>query len=283
MAKKRAQSILKSKKIMAGSLLIILILLFIYLYIKPSNNRDWSADQKTLSHAQIDNEEIKVYNVRNFTYYNTSIYTPSYYNETLNLSELDSLWYIVEPFSGIKGSAHTFLSFGFDKKFLSISVEIRKEKGESYSPINGLFKRYELMYVLGDENDLIKLRAVYRNDTVFLYPINTTKEKMQLVFLDMLARTNNLQNNPEFYNTLTNTCTTNLVNHVNKISPHRVPFNLKVIFPAYSDELAYNLGLINTTLSFEHAREKFKINDRAKKYENYSDFSLKIRQFDEKN
>jgi hypothetical protein len=118
----------------------------------------------------------------------------------------------VEPFSGIPGSAHTLLSFEFENDiFVAISVEIRKEKGESYHPAKGLFDQYELMYVIGDEKDLIKLRANYRKDTVFLYPIKAEVEDIRSLFLDMIARTNKLKEKPEFYNTLTNTCTTNIV------------------------------------------------------------------------
>jgi len=190
------------------------------------------------------------------------------------------VWYIVEPFSGIPCSAHTFLSFEFENdQFVSISVEIRKEKGETYDPIKGLFNKYELMYVIADERDVIKLRTNYRKDLVYVYPAKTTKEKTQTLFLDMIQRANSLRDNPEFYNTITNTCTTNIVSHINKITPDRVPFfNLRILLPANSDKLAYELGLIDTNLSFEDARTLYYINDRAMKYADDPDFSVKIRQ-----
>lgn len=139
-------------------------------------------------------------------------------------------------------TAHTFLSFEFEgDQFVSISVEIRKEKGEVYHPIKGLFNKYELMYVVADERDTIKLRSNYRKDLVYLYPINTTKEESVLLFLDMVNRVNNVNESPEFYNTVTNTCTTNIVEHVNKITPKRVPlFNLKYS-TTNSHRLAYEL------------------------------------------
>ena len=272
---------IRKKKILKLSFIIILVILAIsliwYSSIKPSNDRDWALDQARLPYAEIENNSVKVFNVRNFTYKNTTSYTPSYYNKTYDLSKLDSLWYIVEPFSDWEGAAHTFLSFGFGNEYLALSVEIRKEKGEDFSAIRGLFKTYELMYVLGDERDLIKLRSNYRQDKVFLYPVKTQKETIEAVFLDVIKRTNKLKESPEFYNTLTNTCTTNVANHANNIKPGRIPFSLKILAPGFSDKLAYDLDIIDTNLSFEEARQYFKINEKANTYQNYSDFPNKIR------
>lgn len=262
------------------TLAIFFSIVVIQLVTTPSNNREWNLDQVTLPHITIGTSTVSIENIRNFTYASTTSYTPGYYTKTFNLNDLKKVWYVVEPFSGIPGSAHTFLSFEFDNdQFVSISVEIRKEKGESFHPIKGLFNQYELMYVIADEQDVVKLRSNYRKDLVYVYPIRTTQEKAQGIFLDMLKRAQTLEKKPEFYNTLTNTCTTNIVHHVNTITPHRVPFfNLRILFPANSDRLAYDLGLIDTDLPFEKAREKFYINDKALKYAQDTNFSRKIRE-----
>lgn len=262
------------------TLAIFLSVVITQLLTTPSNNREWNLDQVILPHITIGASTVSIENIRNFTYASTTSYTPRYYTKTFNLNDLKKVWYVVEPFSGIPGSAHTFLSFEFDNdQFVSISVEIRKEKGESFHPIKGLFNQYELMYVIADEQDVVKLRSNYRKDLVYVYPIRTTQEKAQGIFLDMLKRAQTLEKEPEFYNTLTNTCTTNIVHHVNTITPHRVPFfNLRILFPANSDRLAYDLGLIDTDLPFEKAREKFYINDKALRYAQDTNFSRKIRE-----
>jgi hypothetical protein len=257
------------------------------LFTTPSNARNWADDQAILPYAEIDNDLIHVKNVRNFAYKTTDEYTPNYYDKTYTLSSLKKVYYIVEPFSGFKGSAHTFLSFEFENgsntenkqsDFLVVSVEIRKEKGESFSVLKGLLNQYEIMYVLADENDAIKLRSNYRNDQVFVYPIKSTPEKIQAIFTDILNRVNVLKDKPEFYNTVYNTCTTNIMDHVNSISPSKIPFTYKVLLPAYSDELAFDLHMIDTDLSLDDARKKYNINERATLYRDDSEFSLKIRQ-----
>src|SRR5215212_8936282 len=151
--------------------------------MRRSNQRDWSPDQAILPTAKIHGPLVTIRNIRNFRYEATDRYTPGYYDKTFDLRELDSAWFFVEPF-GRSGAAHTFVSFGFrDRDFVALSVEIRKEKGESFSPVKGLLRRYEIMYVIGDERDLVKLRTNYRNDPVHLYRIRTTPERMRAMFL----------------------------------------------------------------------------------------------------
>ena len=245
--------------------------------VHPSTQRDWSRDQQVLPVAHLRGTLATIRNIRNFTYRTTDDYTPAYYDKTFDLNKLESAWFVVEPF-GKGGAAHTFVSFGFGgNDFVAISVEIRKEKGESFSVLKGLMRQYEVMYVIGDERDLVKLRTNYRHDTVYLYPIRTTRAKMRAMFVSMLARANKLAREPEFYNTLTNTCTTNLVSHVNLITPRKVPFSFATLLPANSDRLAYDLGMLDTNLPFDQARRKFQINELAKRYADDPQFSLRIR------
>jgi hypothetical protein len=232
----------------------------LHLFIRPSNERDWSTDQSRLSFAEFHGPLVTIHDVRDFRYTTAERYTPAWNDRTYDLRQLDSLWFVIEPFGDMKGLAHTFVSFGFGgRDFVAVSVEIRKEKGESFSPLKGLLRQYEVMYVIGDERDLIALRRNQRHDRVFLYPVRTTRERMRKMFVEMLMRANALRAKPEFYNTLTNTCTTNLVRHVNAIVPGRVPLRPAVFLPGYSDRLAYDLGLIDTTLPFEEARRRFEV------------------------
>lgn len=261
-------------------LLIIGVFGITALVTEPTNDRNWNEDQAILPYAEINDNLVTIRNIRNFSYASTTSFTPNYYDKTYDLNKLKKVWFMVEPFADIPGGAHTLLSFEFEgDEFVSISVEIRKEKGESYHPIKGLFNKYELMYVIADEKDVIKLRSNYRKDIVYVYPIKTSPEKARELFLDMVNRANELKENPEFYNTILNTCTTNIVEHVNVITPKRVPFfNKRILFPANSDELAYELGLIDTNLSFEDARKKYFINEKAMTYADDPQFSRRIRE-----
>ena len=88
---------------------------------------------------------------------------------------------------------HTFLSFIFDNAPpLSISIETRPEVGEGFDPLASLFKQFELIYVVGDERDLVGVRTNHRQETVYLYRLNTSAEdarRLLLVYLDADQRT----------------------------------------------------------------------------------------------
>jgi hypothetical protein len=268
------------KGISIVAVVVAIVSLAFSLKEKPSLTRDWTQDQKILAESTVDGNNISIKNIRNIYYRTTSDYDVSYYDKTFDLNKLESVWFMVEPFSGHgAGAAHTLVSFGFEGgEYVAISVEIRKEQGETFSPLKGMLRQYELVYVIADEQDVIKLRSNYRKDKVFLYPVTTTKENMQKLFVSMLDRANKLAKEPEFYNTLTSTCTTNIVSHVNDIVPNRIPLSYKVLMPAYSDELAQKIGLIDNTVPIDELRAKYLINEKAEKFADDFYFSQKIRE-----
>ncbi len=271
----------KSFKFLISFVIVFACCYFVFsLIVRPSLDRNWTRDQKILATTEFKNDEVFIKNIRNINYRTTSDYDVSYYDKVFDLNKLESVWFVVEPFSGHGfGSAHTLMSFGFEGgEYVSISVEIRKEEGESFSVIKGLLRQYELVYVVADERDVIKLRSNYRKDKVFLYPIKVSKEKARAMFVSMLERGNKLGNDPEFYNTITSTCTTNIVNHVNDLTPNKIPFSFKTLMPAYSDEYALSLGLIDDVeTDITKLREKYLINEKAEKFGDDLEFSKKIR------
>jgi hypothetical protein len=255
------------------------------LIVRPSLNRDWNEDHALLARATVAGDRATITNIRNINYRSTSDYDVRYYDKTFDLDKLESVWFVVEPFSGHGfGAAHTLMSFGFEGgDYVAISAEIRKEKGESFSAVKGLFRQYEIVYVIADEKDVIKLRSNYRRDKVFLYPVKTSRANMRKMFVSMLDRANQLATKPEFYNTLVNTCTTSIVRHVNEIAPKKVPWSFKVLMPAHADELAYGIGLLDTagpngrTLTLEEMQQRYSINEWAEKFRDDPKFSEKIR------
>lgn len=272
---------------MFKQLVIVLVVLSVaafclyrFVWYKPTQARNWSPELALLAHADIHDNLITIHNIRNFTYRSVTDYTPGYYDKTFDLNTIKRAYYAVVPFGSVKGIAHTFMSFEFEgNQFVAISIEVRKQKGEDYSIPRGLVKPYELIYVVGDENDIIKLRTNYREgEEVRLYPVKAEKKDLQAIFMDYMWRVNQLSEKPEFYNLFTKTCTTDIVKVVNRATDHKIPLSYKYFLPAYSDEFALERGLLDTDLSIEEARRFYSINERAKKYGNDPDFSLKIRQ-----
>lgn len=251
-----------------------------YTLRKPSNNRNWSEDQKVLPHAEINGENVTMHDIRNIKYSSEDDYSTNYYDKTFDLNNLKAVYYNITPFRKVK-SAHTFLTFEFSgDNFVSVSIEIRKKVGQRFSALKGLIRWYELMYVVADERDLIQLRALHRNDSVYVYPLNLKEKTRRELFMDIVSKVNSLYEKPEFYNTVTNACNTNIARHmINGSSSHsRIPYDIRIIFPADSDVLAQELGLIDDDLPLKKLREKYLVNKRVIKYADRSDFSTKIRE-----
>jgi hypothetical protein len=116
---------------------------------QPSNDRDWVNEQKVLAQAEFDGDKVHVRNVRNAEYYSYRDCIVDYYDKTYDLTKIKSVDFVMIPFADNRAIAHTLLSFGFEGgDQVGVSVEVRLEKGESYSAAVGLLGQFELMYVV---------------------------------------------------------------------------------------------------------------------------------------
>ncbi len=244
----------------------------------PSNHRDWAPNQAVLPTAEFHDNLVTIHNIRNTEYRTAEDYTVHHYDKTFDLATLDKVYFIMVPLPEVPGGAHTFLSYGFENgDHVAISIEVRREKGEEFSALRSVSQPYELMYVVGDERDLIQLRTIYWLEDVYMYRAKAEPAQMRALFVDMLERANKLSKQPEYYNLATNNCTTNIVRHINNISPGKVPYTHEVLFPAYADRLAFQLGLIESAGNFTMTKEKARINELAYIHRNDPDFSVQIR------
>ena len=212
--------------------------------ITPSNDREWSPDLARTAYATIDETQtVTLHNIRNCQYVTETDYTVKYSDRQFKLSDVEGVDFIVVPFNNAQAIAHTMLSFRLrDNTYIGCSIEIRSEKGENYNPLLGTTRQYELMYLFADERDIIRLRTRFRDAEVYVYPTVATPEGAQRLLVNVLDRANELARNPEFYNTITNNCTTNLAGHVNTVVDNKINYNWRVLLPGFSAEYAYKLG-----------------------------------------
>lgn len=267
-------------RFLRGLAVAVALLWLSFALIRPKNDRNWIPDHEKIPLSTFNGDQMQVRNVRHTQYTSVDSFTVIYEDRQYDLSQISELWYVVSIFDepNRRGPAHGMLSFGFENgDYVVISVEARKTVGEGYSIYKGMLKRYELVYVVGDERDLILSRAIHRPDNVYLYPISTTPQKIRELFVDMLERSNQLAEKPEFYNTLTKNCTSQLRDHVNRVSPGRIPPTWRTILPGYSDELLVKLGLLEPGGDLDAVRQKYKINSSAAQYADAPDFSQRIR------
>ena len=231
-----------------------------------------------LPSVTIDGERLTIHNIRNFDYRSETDFTPRWYDATFDLAQLESADLLASYWMG-DAIAHIFVSFGFaDGRHVAISVETRKERGESYSTLAGFFKQYELYYVVADERDLIRVRTNYRQprEDVYLYRAQVPRENVRRLFLDYVREINELKDHPAFYNTLTTNCTTAVLVHT-RVNPGSPPFSWKVLLSGYTPQYAYELGRLDTSLPFEKLRRRSRVNDRAQAADQDPEFSQPIR------
>ena len=244
----------------------------------PSNDRDWTPEMAVLPQAVVEGSKYHLKNIRNCQYLTAEDFVVNHYDRTIDINQVQSVDFVVVPFNEASALAHTMLSFGLDDgSYLGMSVEVRKERDEKYSPVLGLGRKFELMYVLADERDLIRLRARHRNSDVYAYPTVANEQQARMLFAQMAQRMNKLSVQPEFYNSLTNNCTTNIKQHVNQIASNKVGFSWRILLPGYSARYAYDRGLLDQRIPFEDLTSVAMISGLAERHYDDPRFSTKIR------
>ena len=274
-----AFALLPSPVTAVAALAIFTVLVILFLRIPASNDRDWQPDVSVTPHATVNGDLVTIHGVRNFDYRSESDFTPRWEDRTYDLRKLDSADIIAVYWSG-KAVAHIMVSFGFhDQDYLALSIETRKEKGESYSTLAGFFRQYELYYVVADERDVIGVRTTYRQpqEDVYIYRLRTPQRNIRRSFLDYLQAMNDMCVHPRFYNTLTTNCTTTILMHT-RMNPESPPMSWKILVSGYVPDYLYQLGRIDTTKPFADLEKLSRVNERAHAADKDAFFSQCIRQ-----
>ena len=261
----------------AGILGAFVVVVAAWLSIPPSNERDWQPDVATLAFADIRGDRVIVHNVRNAEYRTETDYTLRLEARTLDLARLRSLDLLLVHW-GSPLIAHTIMSWGFDgDRYLAISIETRKEQGEQYSALRGFFRQYELIFVVADERDVVRLRTNVRGEDVHLYRLDVTPVEARVLLLRYLAEINELRERPQWYNALTDNCTT-AIQRLARIGARRSWWSWKLFLNGYLDELAYDVGAIDRSLPFSVLSARSHINERARAADGDARFSVRIRE-----
>ena len=254
---------------------------------RPLVDRDWDPDQRETPWVTVKGNHVTIENFRNNHYRTESDFDARFETFEFELDQITQVWFMIQRFISVEGIAHTFLTFEVQTdagpKFFSVSVEIRRERGETYSPIRGMYRNYELIYVIGDERDLIGVRTVMRpNDRVYMYPTNASKKQAQDLFVEIAQRANKLRKHPEFYNSFLNNCANNLVSHAYKLTPEPINWmDPLALIPGYTDRFALANGLIGEPgQSFDELSTQSRIDEIAREVGITENFSMAIRQQD---
>ena len=245
--------------------------------IRPSNDRPWQPDVARAPHGELDGDRLTLHNVRDFDYRSETDFTERWETRTYDLAKLDRLDFFMSYWAG-PSIAHTIMSWAFtDGQHLAVSIETRKEVGESYSAVAGFFRQYELYYVAADERDVIRLRTNYRGENVYLYPLRTPRDRERRSLLQYVDAMNHLAATPEFYNAATGNCTTTIRTNMEHIGA-TMPFDWRYLVNGYLNELLYEHDIVDTSRPLAEVAKASLIDERAKAADQDPDFSRRIRE-----
>jgi hypothetical protein len=237
------------------------LVLVSFLLLRPTNDRPWETEYAVLASATRDGEMLHVSNIRNFAWTSATTATAGYYDATFDLSDVQGVDLVMSYWGG-DTIAHVFVSFAFsDGRHLAVSVETRRAAGQDYSTLGGFFRNYELIYVIADERDLIGVRTNMRHERVYLYRLQAAAQAPRLLLLSYLEKANALAKTPEFYNTLADNCTSNVISRVAAMpgSAGRPPYSWKLLLSGYTDSYAYDLGRLDHNLPFPELKLRSRI------------------------
>ncbi|WP_411728032.1 DUF4105 domain-containing protein [Methyloglobulus sp.] len=269
----------RRRALVAYSILFFLILIWWLFAVSPSNERQWQSDVSKLPYATVEGDTVTVHDIRNFDYRSEFDFSPAYYTKTFDLNKIEGVDLFAVYWMGL-AIAHTIMSFNFgEKEYLAISIEARKELNEGYSTIKGFFRQYELMYIVADERDVIRLRTNYRKnptEDVYLYRLQGPKENARRLFLEYLRKINELHDKPAFYNSLLDNCTTAIWFNT-RVNPGHLPFSWKILLSGYVPEYLYESQRLDTRIPFLDLQRQAHINPAAQAADQSPDFSQRIR------
>lgn len=272
-----------------GRILLALLSLFIHFgcrsfgppyHLRPSNDRDWIVEHGRIPHVAFDDNWIHLCNVRDFHHTGKECFHPCYRHISIDSCSIETVdLFISYPVRDPSPFAHTFLSFGTkdSEDFYILSVEARREKGEKYQPIAGMMRKFDLIYVIATERDMLDQRAHWNEEKVHRYPIQVEPRHARSLFVDMLHQVQELETDPQFYNTVKNNCTSNLLKHAEEIGNRNFPDRIIAIMPGYADRFLQRMNLIDDTYPIRCLHSYSLINPLVSAYRCDPDFSRRIR------
>jgi hypothetical protein len=244
--------------------------------IAPSNDRIWADDVAQMTTGTVDGKRVTLRNVRNFDWRSNTDYTQRWETRHYDLDRLNSVDMIMSYWTG-PAIAHMLISFGFDDgEHVVFSVEIRRERIESFSEIGGFFKEFELSVIAADERDVIRVRTNVRGEDTYLYRLRMPVSAMRSLFLGYIDEANTLVRTPRFYNTITVNCTTLVYQMMQRIVGY-LPLSYRLIFSGYLPEYVYRVGGLDQRYSIEELRALGRVSERAKESDRSEAFSADIR------
>ena len=233
----------------------------------PSLSRTWDEDVEVLAGVEFPGDgPVRLTNIRDWQYTQASVVSKPYFDASFNPQDIVDLWMYEQQLDDVGLIAHTFLVFEFDEsygpaRYLGLSVETRRESGEEYSLIGGMFRSFEVTHIWATEADLVTRRVQFLDYPLTRYRLDIPAEVRSRVFVKMASETADLAAMPRWYNTVTNNCTSGLIRYVNESEPGAIPVHYSYALTGKVDDYLERLGYLDPNYSLAITRDYLATSD----------------------
>ncbi len=249
------------KGVMAFSLSFVAIL-FWWNTLPPPADREWARDVARQPYGEISGDTLTLHDIRDFNWRSKEDFDENWVSKDYDLSQIKSTD-VFFSYWGPQYMAHLIVSFGFaNGDHLAWSVEVRRQKGGGFSPVADMFKANTLSILAATERDIVGLRTNVRGEDVQLYRLQVREAAARRILTGFVEDATDLAAKPRWYNSLFTNCTTVVTKIMDGVGAGQA-WDWRVVANGYLPEFAYDIGAVNTDVSFEELRDLGRVAPRA--------------------
>ncbi len=225
------QKISKNKKSFLVPKLVIFICLIVigYTVIQKSvtpKTTNWSIEHQFISNIETYKNQVYFNKFRNFIYERGSIKKNQWTQKAVDNEYIEKVEIIISEENNIDHIPKEMIVFdlGIQGK-IAISIEPRLKSKQLFSRKKGFFNIYDLIYVIGSENDLLTARKLNGNP-LYRLPLNITPEESIQLFTDMITSTKKTFISTKKYNSIFRHSNTEIRKHLYQVTGKKVSNNI---------------------------------------------------------
>lgn len=277
---------------LGGGFALLITFTLLWGTIKPTNDWTWAAEYNRLPliEWEADNDSFTIRDIRDFHFRTTTDFDEVYINESFKVSRLKAIDFISVywPQPCEEDIAHIMLRFRFDDgKVFLVSSETRRTGAGEFGAVNNLYKQSGKIYVIATEHDVLSLRTNIREprERVYIYEMNLTAHQREQILRHLLEEANSLHTDPQFYNTLTGNCYTELLPSL-EVAIDLATFDFSYLASGQAAKSLFDAGHLkhNPGETFEELKARSYLNPFMEKWDHKPDtYSTMVRTWDKEN